>query len=455
MPNDEQLYAPPAYVTDFDDSVDPGGLKRAWHDSVRTTIEDQAKSQKPDPTDRDNYPGERSLFDALGSSATPKPVPWFAFPQALRGWYPDDDDRRWKAADTLFPIKGAKKAVVEDVQDGDEQTVVIKEVGEDIELFYRQQDEYCEWFTHIDPQTKNITRIDFTAENPDYWEVLVDNDLKLAVKLYQRYVSADVAPEDLVWQHDVVIDDGNGNLSVYAREGTYNRLNKWTTTHGVMHLTHPANNLFAEIVLAAQATVQRRSPDGAPFTATTLACCAGFGGVRRSSDPNIGFTVNQLVGQGNRVALADPVGLYIATLDRDAAGTWEVARGSEDNKMILRASFTPDQDAPLQWGGQIADNMQMNLYAIAEKAAGAKPKPEPCRGHCCAYPGRPGVQDYFPLRLACERLPWDLFKDDFVPYPRDEADQPGPAAAAAVAQQSTVLWDRPFTRTFSERYADL
>ena len=39
--------------------------------------------------------------------------------------------------------------------------------------------------------------------------------------------------------------------------------------------------------------------------------------------------------------LADPVGLYIATLDRDAVGTWEVSRGSEDKKMILRASFIP------------------------------------------------------------------------------------------------------------------
>ena len=73
-------------------------------------------------------------------------------------------------------------------------------------------------------------------------------------------------------------------------------------------------------------------------------------------------------------------------LDRDAVGTWEVSRGSEDKKMILRASFIPDSDAPLQYGGQLADNMQMNLYAIVEKNPEPTPKPEPCRGHCCAYP---------------------------------------------------------------------
>jgi hypothetical protein len=107
-----------------------------------------------------------------------------------------------------------------------------------------------------------ITSIDFTAENPDYWDELVTNDLDLAVKLYRRYVSEDVVPDDLIWQHDVVEGDDPQTAKVYPRKGQY-KLNKWTTTDGVMHLTHPANNLFAEIVLAAQATVQRQYPTGA------------------------------------------------------------------------------------------------------------------------------------------------------------------------------------------------
>ena len=89
-------------------------------------------------------------------------------------------------------------AVVDGVGDGDEQTLVVKEVGEELGLCYRQQDEYCEWFTHIDPQTKRVTRVDFTAENPDYWEELVVNDPDLAVRLYRRYVCEDVELDDLL-----------------------------------------------------------------------------------------------------------------------------------------------------------------------------------------------------------------------------------------------------------------
>jgi hypothetical protein len=175
--------------------------------------------------------------------------------------------------------------------------------------------------------------------------------------------------------------------------------------------------------------------------------------VRRSSDPTTGFTVNQLVAQGHRVALADPVRLYIATLDRDAAGTWEVVRGSEDNKMILRASFLPDADAELRYGGEVADNMLMNLYAIAEKKnAAAKPEPEPCRGRCCAYPDRSGVQDYFRVP-DCSRIDWSLYDDDFIPYPRDEALPH--AAVAATGHRPATRWSQPFTRAFSERYADI
>jgi hypothetical protein len=442
-------YGPPAHVGDFDESQDPEKLKRAWHDLVLGTIVDQSRS---DP----GYPGDRAFFDALGSAATPISVPWFAFPQPLRAWYPDDDEKRWEAADTLVPVTNLRKGVIEEVTQGGRTRLVVTEVGEPIELYHRQQDEYCEWHVHKDPGTGAVTRVDFTAENPDYWEELFTHDPELTVALYRRYVSGDVTEDDLRWPHDVVelLDEQTGEAAPYYRKGSYNRLNKWTTTDGVMHLTHPANNLFAEIVLAAQATVQREAPAGTPFDAITLACCAGFGGVRRSSDPNIGFTVNQAVAQGNRVALADPVGLYIAKLDRDAVGRWEVARGSEDDRMILRASFFPDPDVPIGYGGQIADNMLMNLYAIVEQNTGPQPRPQPCVGRCCAYPHRPGVQDHFRAN-ACDRIPWDVYEDEFIPYPRDEA---GPGALEAVASAARVhraRWSQPFTRAFTTNYADL
>ena len=36
-------------------------------------------------------------------------------------------------------------------------------------------------------------------------------------------------------------------------------------------------------------------------------------------------------------------------------------------------------------------------------------------------PKRPGVQDYIPHAAGCG-VPWDVFEDELVPYPRDEAD---------------------------------
>ena len=405
-------YAPPANVDDFDHSTKPERLRAAWHDLVSGHILEQSN---PSAKTARAYPGQRSFFDALGSTIEPAPVSWFAFPQALSAWYPDSDEKRWEAADTLF----ARRAATCKVQWDDEGNPVrIEEVYERFTSYYRQQDEYCEWFTHMDPATKRVTRIDFTAENPDYWEVLADNDIDLAVTLYRKYISNDVQPKDLMFDTDVVMFDGNGAPSYFGRNGRYNPYNKWNTTHGAMHLTHPANNLFAEIVLAAQATVQRTSPDGKPFSARSLACCAGFGGVRRSSDPSIGHKVNSLVADGDRVALADPVGLYIAQLDRNASGRWDVSRGSEEQRRVLRASFYPNDDAAYAYGGQIADNMQMNLYAIAEKRTGGSPQPEKCRGRCCDYPGRPNVHEYIGP-IDCGRVDWDQLSDDFIPFPRN------------------------------------
>ncbi len=49
-------------------------------------------------------------------------------------------------------------------------------------------------------------------------------------------------------------------------KGAYNPYNKWNTTDGVVHLTHPANSLRAEINLAGDGTVLRTDSHGQPVT---------------------------------------------------------------------------------------------------------------------------------------------------------------------------------------------
>jgi protein gp37 len=59
--------------------------------------------------------------------------------------------------------------------------------------------------------------------------------------------------------------------------------NKWNTKHGAVHLIQPTNNLFAEVMIAAQASILRKRPDGTPITdSDELIRCSGYGEPWRS-----------------------------------------------------------------------------------------------------------------------------------------------------------------------------
>ena len=46
-------------------------------------------------------------------------------------------------------------------------------------------------------------------------------------------------------------------MVIRYRAGDYNPRNIWNTERGAVHLTHPANSLFAEVVLASDGTIGR------------------------------------------------------------------------------------------------------------------------------------------------------------------------------------------------------
>ena len=100
----------------------------------------------------------------------------------------------------------------------------------------RLQDEYLEWHVNRDAGG-NITSIHFTCEAWDYFEFLGAQAPDTVLALYRKFIDPSVARADLF------------------PGGTYDRLNKWNTALGAMHLTHSANNLGAEVFLAASATV--------------------------------------------------------------------------------------------------------------------------------------------------------------------------------------------------------
>ncbi|MGO7133448.1 hypothetical protein AB9E06_21585 [Rhizobium leguminosarum] len=283
---------------------------------------------------------------------------------------------------------------------------------------YRSQDEYLEWAVKRDPDGV-IREVAFTCEGPEYWDRIA-SDENLLVELYRELCEdSSVALEDLVFDRDVTwVNPYSGGGSDQYQKGSYNRFNRWNAAHAV-HLTHPANTLGAEITLALQAT----RPYGNPtlvISDPALVCCAGYGGVNRMSDPTIGSGVNtQVVQLKRRVALRNPIGLYIKGLqpnvfnlpdgspfaDQDACWTIIRPEPKDVTDMIVRARFRVPDGLTFQGkrlrvgdlrlhgenvvtGGQIADVITMTLYALAIPGAPAQ-KAVACSGSPCQDSAHP------------------------------------------------------------------
>jgi hypothetical protein len=427
---------PPAFQNDFSTQQ-----ADAWHVLLSSWMDRERAGVQP--------PNGQGLFYNLGKDNTPgdpvtDSVPWDAFPRFIQEWFagePDADPKRWQAAETLRPL-----GMVRIVENG--------QLGDPIEVSHRQQDEYCEWFAEFNESGK-IQRVSFTAEGPEYWEFiasgtkpffndgdprqnLVAGNPDQLVQLYRDLLhNESVVKEDLYWQTDVAMfNKQRKRWELLARKGDYNRFNKWNTTQGAVHLTHPANTLGAEVNLAAQATLLRSTDAGPVVSAQPLICCSGFGGVMRSSDPNIGSFVNTFARQGLSVTLANPVGLYIGELlpgitgkdgadvtavTADGASVWTVVRGKKDQKMILRAVFEipaalgftvsdcKSGGQPIQFGGQIADHIKMRLSGAVKKLSKGPFVPRPCVQQCCSPPdslGKPTIKGIPPVAKDCSSIDW-------------------------------------------------
>lgn len=430
-------YLPPADIADFARSTaKEAELRAAWHRYIGDAINKEAKAGH--------------LFYDAAHDPEPQnapavaPIPWNGFPRTIWEWFNAETDdamrpRALASAETLRPLG----------------FLVRPSNGERIEVSERQQDEYCEW--HVDrDQNDRITRICFTSEGPEYWETMWDHDPDLVVKLYREFIHPDVQKEHLCWPEDmggedrVVIthEDENGHTVTSFPGGRYNKWNRWNTTLGVMHLTHSANTLGAEIKLAADATAMQGAVAEQPADtlAARLICCAGYGGVSRSSDPLIGKGVNDEARKGNCVTLQNPVGLYMqdiaigslrsATNQPIGPACLSIPRASADGKKILRAEIKPPAGAgytldqckfegqDLVFGGQIARRITMVLFGLSKKITGRTALAVPsCRKKCCTKPHSDFKTDT-PPASACGSVDWNAL----APF------EPGAAPQAAGVQ---------------------
>ena len=212
-------------------------------------------------------------------------------------------------------------------------------------------------------------RIDFTCENPEYYQTLWRISPQTLADVYTAALNAG-APQNQ-WVKVAVADlqlldptTAAPVIDPQTGKPAYNPLNKWNSgtvavrtgnpsgfTGGAMHLTATPNTLQTELGLGAGATVQRSSGNTDP---QALICCGQYGQNYRNSDSHIGQTINLAVGAGYNISLADPPGLYIQmpsfaryVLPPDpklppgakAADCWQIIRGFE--KIIDRITNAP------------------------------------------------------------------------------------------------------------------
>jgi len=304
-------------------------------------------------------------------------------------------------------------------------------------LYYRPQDEYCEWHVTRD-RDGTITRVTFTSEPPEYWQALhgdtlatlegvpkyqTAGDPKLVLRLYRELVSPHVQYEDLICTEDLVDHSDPQNPQIVYTRGSYNPYNKWNTTHGIVHLTEPANSLGAEIKLGADASVLFSPAAGqAPLAdPDALIACGAYGGLNRCSDPTIGGSINELAALGFAITIKNPVGLYMDHLDMTGwaqpDGTpvdpawFRVVRGAPG--LVERAVFEVPEGKgfrvgdltiggePIVWGGQLSEHMTMKIIGSASQPGHFRNTPLRCEKGVCAEQGNPAFLHYRPLGSAC------------------------------------------------------
>jgi len=280
-------------------------------------------------------------------------------------------------------------------------------------------DEYCE-FSVVRNAAGKIVRIDFTCENPEYYQSLWRVDPQRVADVYTSALNAGAPKAQWVTVSVAdlqLLDPTSGKPVIDPQTGrpAYNPLNKWNSgtatvrsgtaaqfSGGAMHLTATPNTLQTELGLGAGATVQRSAGNTDP---QALICCGQYGQNFRNSDPHIGQTINLAVGSGTNISLADPPGLYIQMpsfaqyeLPTDpklpkgatAADCWQIVRGFEKlvdpitnapfpGSFILHAAFQIPQawidagvsftvgdikiaGAPIQYGSQVQSTLEVALF---------------------------------------------------------------------------------------------
>jgi hypothetical protein len=228
------------------------------------------------------------------------------------------------------------------------------------------QEEYLEWRTVRGPDG-TIRRVELTTELRDYWHVLAAHEPERAVDLVGELTGCAIAAREL------------------QRPGRFN-----DGRDGICFMTHRSNDLAALAKLAAAAAMpcaagNRRATADEAIPLLGDAAVAG-----RASDPVIVEALGRLASERRLVALADPVGVYVAgvehtrlrTPDGSAVPAEWFAPSRGDQRLVLEVPagegfavgdlVDAASERPIRHGGQIAELVRLRVMFRASAAGAAR-----------------------------------------------------------------------------------
>jgi hypothetical protein len=225
-----------------------------------------------------------------------------------------------------------------------------------------RQFEYFEWHATRDAGDR-ITKVAFSTETPEYWELLAEADQDRVVSLYREHVDPSVQWDELT-----------------GEDGTYDRRNRWTTTDGIMHLVNGINEVRQAIGLAK---------GGAAATVTEPVARDNFEMPAVSANAADDYIIREVAVLGRcgfDITVHDPVGLYIDGWD-DSGWTkpdgtpvgdyWRITRGRRGAALRVEYEVPPEEGfvvgdiriggRPVTNGGQLAEHMTSALPVLVAR----------------------------------------------------------------------------------------
>ena len=392
-------------------------IRDAWHEHHVALAEEflgDMLRALPPGTDRSVIPYVSPADGGVPADRTPTSVQWDGFPEAVGKRF--RGNARYAESQHL----GHEDWFGFDLPD---LAIVDVDTGAEVDIDCRvrdRQDEYLEWHAReVDGVLRSIT---FVCEGYDYYEFLFRQGAQGREHVAQRYRACtgdpSITPEDLEAPASLGFLLPGGRIERFVEKGNFNPRNRFNRELGIVHLSHRANSLAAEVRLAVTSALPRVDAhdelvDGGD--PKRLMCCTLAGEPSRSSDANIAAGAYLAVTDPEapqRFTLTDPIGLYIADFaysslqheDGEPASReyWTVTRGKDadpiddrEQSRILRLHLEIPEDegvlgrmliegSPIEHPAQLAELVRMHLLVDTWNAPeGIVVPPIACIGGCC------------------------------------------------------------------------